>query len=166
MLTNGEVDFVTESPRHVYRFTERFRSPWIVQPERLFGLHNRYASTVIAVDEVSVVSLSKQSVRRLMTDYPIFQINFYNLISTIAQHSVSFLWQTRGMTPEDRFRSFLLRRSRRPIGERELVIKMDDLAVELGTTRLRVSRMLSDLAEREILSYSRGHIRIPAIEHL
>lgn len=166
LLTSGEVDCETESPGHVYRFVERLKAPWIVQPDRLFGLHNRYSSTIRAVGEVKAVSLDKQSVRRLMTDYPIFQINFFNLLSTIAQQHASFLWQTRGATPEDRFRSFLLRRSHRPIGLRELYIKMEDLATELGTTRLRVSQMLADLSERELLTYSRGKITVPALELL
>ena len=45
-------------------------------------------------------------------------------------------------------------------------MKMTDLAEQLDTTRLNVSHMLSRLAERQKLEYSRGCICIPAMEGL
>lgn len=43
---------------------------------------------------------------------------------------------------------------------------MEDLAKELGTTRLRVSRMLLSMSQDGLLDYSRGVITIPALEKL
>lgn len=43
---------------------------------------------------------------------------------------------------------------------------MEVLAHELGATRLRVSQMLSELAKRQVLTYSRGVIIIPSFEAL
>lgn len=166
LLLSGEVESEVDSPDHSYRLKERLSAPWIVQPECLFGLHNRYSRTIRALSEVQVVMLSKQSVLKLMTDYPTFQINFYNGLSTVAQQANRFLWQTRGRTIEARFRNFLLHRSLRPRGFRELHIRMEDLAVELGTTRLRISQMLAAFTSKGLLTHSRGDIRIPEIEKL
>lgn len=166
MLLGGEVEFTAESPDHTYRFSERFTAPWVVQAECLFGLHNRYTHTVRAVNEVQAVMLSKQSVCRLLSLYPAFQINFYNALSTFAQHTVRQLWQVRTTTLEERFRAFMHCRSLRPAGAKQLHIRMEDLALELGATRLRVSQMLSGLAERQLLTYSRGIIKVTALEKL
>lgn len=166
IILKGEVLCVTESPDHTYKFCEPITAPCIVQPECLFGLHNRYAHTFKALTEVQVVSLDKQSVRQLLSLYPAFQINFYNLLCTYAQHTSRLLWQTRPTTVEQRFRIFMQCRSLRPSGSKELRIRMEDLALELGTTRLRVSQMLAALAKRNLLSYSRGSIVVKKLELL
>lgn len=166
IVLQGGISCETESPAHTYRFSETLPAPCLVQPERLFGLHNRYASTVRAEGEAQIALLDKQSVRRLLTEQPAFQINFYNTLCSLAQYTDSLLWQVRRTTPEDRFRAFLTLRCRRPAGPKELRILMTDLAQELGTSRLRVSQMLAGFAEKGKLTYSRGIIRIPSLEKL
>lgn len=166
IILKGEVECITDSPDHTYKFHERITAPCIVQPECLFGLHNRYAHSFKAIGEVQVVMLNKQSVRHLLSQYPAFQINFYNLICTYAQHISGLLWQMRRTTIEERFRTFMQRRSLRPSGCKELHIRMEDLALELGTTRLRVSQMLAELSKRSLISHSRGSIVVHALELL
>lgn len=166
IILKGEVLCITDSPDHSYKFCEPLTAPCIVQPECLFGLHNRYSHTFKALSEVQVVSLDKQSVRQLLSLYPTFQINFYNRLCTFAQHTSRLLWQARQTTLEERFRIFMQHRSLRPSGSKELRIRMEDLALELGTTRLRVSQMLSVLAKRDLLSYSRGAIVVKKLELL
>lgn len=166
IVLGGEVESEVDSPDHSYRFCEQLKAPWVVQPECLFGLHNRYTCTVRALTETQVVRLDKRSVRQLLIKYPVFQINFYNMVSTYAQHTVWMLWQKRRTTIEDRFRAFMQRRSLRPVGRKLLYIRMEDLALELGTTRLRVSQMLAQMANDGILSYSRGVVTVDALEKL
>lgn len=166
IVLNGETECVTESPDHSYKFTETLPSPLIIQPECLFGLHTRYTHGFRANGEAQAVRLEKQSVRRLLTEYPVFQINFYNLLCTISQNSARLLWQKRNVTLEERFREFAGRRSLRPAGRKEIHIRMEDLASELGATRLRVSQMLAMMAGQGLLAYSRGVIVIKALEKL
>ena len=137
-----------------------------VETENLFGLHNKYTRTYRAQSEVQLVMLDKQSVRQLLVAYPAFQINFYNAVSTCAQSREVMLWSKRSDTVEGRFRTFLLRRCLRPIGQKQLKIRMEDLASELGATRLRVSQMLADLAAKNKIIYSRGIIHVQSLENL
>lgn len=166
MVLNGEMIVETESPEHTYRLAEYVNAPHIIQIENLFGLHNKYTHTYRAQSEVQLVMLDKQSVRQLLVAYPAFQINFYNAISTCAQSREVMLWSKRSDTVEGRFHTFLLRRCLRPIGPKQLKIRMEDLASELGATRLRVSQMLADLAARNKIVYSRGIIHIQSLENL
>lgn len=166
ILLSGEAEAEVVSPQGIYRFTEKIKSPYTIQIENLFGLHNRYARTFKASTDVQTVTISKQNVRQMLINYPAFQINFYNALSTCAQQSTAMLWLQRSNKLEHRFYNFLKRRSLRPIGEKKLHIRMEDLALELGTTRLRISQALSNMAEKKILSYSRGIIIIPQIEKL
>lgn len=166
ILLSGEAEAEVVSPQGIYRFTEKIKSPYTIQIENLFGLHNRYARTFKASTDVQTVTISKQNVRQMLINYPAFQINFYNALSTCAQQSTAMLWLQRSNKLEHRFYNFLKRRSLRPIGEKKLHIRMEDLALELGTTRLRISQALSNMAEKNFLSYSRGIIIIPQIEKL
>ena len=166
ILLSGEAEAEVVSPQGIYRFTEKIKAPYTIQIENLFGLHNRYARTFKASTDVQTVTISKQNVRQMLINYPAFQINFYNALSTCAQQSTAMLWLQRSNKLEHRFYNFLKRRSLRPIGEKKLHIRMEDLALELGTTRLRISQALSNMAEKNILSYSRGIIIIPQIEKL
>lgn len=166
ILMGGDVMLETESPDHSYRFGERIEAPWTVQPECLFGLHNRYSHTVRALTEVQAVLLDKQSVRQLLLQLPAFQINFYNSLSTFAQNADHALWHALEPGLVERFTQFVMVRSLRPVGQKELHIRMEDLALQLDATRLRVSKMLADLSEKQLLSYSRGSICIPQLESL
>lgn len=166
MLIDGEVQVVTENAEQTYRLTEQSHAPWVIQMENLFGLHNRYTRSVYAKTETHVAIISKQSVREMLMMYPAFQINFYNSLSTLTQRFAMLQWQKRCERVEDRFRVFLLRRSLRPSGCKDLHIHMENLAAELGTTRLRVSSMLAEMASKKLLTYSRGIIHIVALEHM
>lgn len=166
ILLGGEVECESDSPEHTYRIKESMHAPWVMQPDCLFGLHNTYRYTVRSLVASQLVMLDKQSMCRLLMQYPAFQINFYNMLSTVAQHASSLLWLKRAETERERFIMFLHRRCLRPIGNKKLYIRMEDLAKELGTTRLRVSRMLLSMSQDGLLDYSRGVITIPALEKL
>ena len=43
---------------------------------------------------------------------------------------------------------------------------MEDLATELGVTRLKVSKMLANMEEKQWLTYTRGNITVKALELL
>lgn len=166
MVLGGTIETDVDSLDHTYRFFEKFSAPWIVQPERLFGFHNRYSCTVRALSEVQVVMLQKQSVGKLLVKYPVFQINFYNLISTVAQNAIQNLWLIRTNTLNERFKRFLQVHSLNPSGPKNVHILMEDLALELGTTRLNISKMLAELSEEKLLYYARGTIYVMALEKL
>lgn len=166
LLMGGEAVLEAESPDHTYLFCECVKSPWTVLPECLFGLHNRYSRTVRAKTELQTVLLDKRDVRKLLLENPTFQINFYNTLSTFAQNADHALWHTLEQGIVERFTQFLTVRSLVPIGSKTLRIRMEDLAVQLDTTRLRVSKMLATLSDVHLLAYSRGQITIPAIERL
>lgn len=166
ILMGGEVVIETESSDHQCRLDEYMKAPWVILPECLFGLHNNYSHTVRAVSDVQAVSLSKQSVRQLLMTQPTFQINFYNMLSTIAQNAGRQLWNELSPDLTKRFAQYVQARCLRPVGRKDLHVRMEDLAVQLDTTRLRVSRLLAELAERRLLTYSRGNISILALEHL
>lgn len=166
VVLSGEVETECMSPDQVYTYGERLGAPWCLQIENLFGYHNRYTKSYRTLTETQVMFIAKQDVRRMLVDYPAFQINFYNALSTLAQTAVQHNWSKCPEELELRFLCFVENRSLRPIGSKFLRIRMRDLADELGATRLRVSRMLAQLSDLGLVVCSRGAIRIPQFEKL
>ena len=166
VLLSGEVETECESADHTYTIHEHIIAPWTVQIESLFGYHNRYAKSVRAQTETHALLLEKQNVRRMLVSYPAFQINFYNALSTVAQTEMKRNWKSRPTDLAQCFLSFVENRSIKPIGTKRISIRMTDLAQQLGATRLRVSQMLAELAEKGVVDYSRGMITIPHLEQL
>lgn len=76
------------------------------------------------------------------------------------------MWKQLPAQVEARFLYFLLARASRPAGRKELDIGMVELANELVTTRLNVSKMLNELKNQNLVYLSRGRIEIPEIEKI
>lgn len=149
-----------------YLFKEYSSTPTVMQPERLFGLRPRHSATFTAASEVQLLIVPKHEVRDILFKNIPFHINFLNMVCS-AQH----LWETRLFHPlpqtlHQQFLHFLLMRSSRPAGKKELIIDMVTLAAELTTTRLRVSQMLNTLKENGLIELRRRHIIIPSLEKL
>lgn len=165
-IISGSVAKEMRSDDGRYLFREISDKPTVIQPDRLFGLRPRYSATFVAHRETSVLTVPKHEVRDILFSYMTFHINFINFICSAKQVWETRLWRRLPAPLEDRFIHFLLARSTRPAGHKELVIGMVDLANELVTTRLNVSRMLNTLKDENLLYLSRGLIVVPELEKL
>lgn len=149
-----------------YLFREISDKPTAIQPDRLFGLRPRYSATFSAVKETSILVVPKHEVRDILFGYVTFHINYLNMICSAKQTWEGRLWKKLPSPLEERFVHFLLARATRPAGHKEIHIGMVDLANELVTTRLNVSKMLNQLKQDNLIYLSRGHIVIPELEKL
>lgn len=149
-----------------YLFRELIDRPAALQPERLFGLRPRYSADFIAQTETSVLSIPKHEVRDILFTYVTFHINYLNSICSAKQQWENRLWKRLPTPLEARFVHFLMTRSTRPAGHKEVKIGMVDLATELVTTRLNVSKMLNKLKNDNLIYLTRGLIVIPVLEKL
>lgn len=165
-IISGSVSKEMRSDDGRYLFREISDKPTVIQPDRLFGLRPRYSATFVAFRETSILTVPKHEVRDILFGYMAFHINFINFICSAKQVWETRLWRRLPTPLEDRFIHFLLARSTRPAGHKELVIGMVDLANELVTTRLNVSHMLNTLKDDNLLYLSRGLIVIPELEKL
>ena len=165
-VLGGEFCQEHESDDHGFSVWEWGTAPAVIQPERLFGLHNRYGWTVKAASHVQLLEIDKHSVVEILSQFEIFRLNFLNLVSTQTQYGQRRLWKSLPESPEKRFARFVADRCLRPAGHKTLRIGMIRLADELGVTRLTVSKMLRALENDGLLSVGRQQIDIPSLEQL
>lgn len=165
-LLDGTVTATTISADHSYSVTENLTAPIQIQPERLFGLHQRYTSTFRAKTACNTLSLQKSEVTALYNTYEVFRINLINLFAAGLQKADDRLWVSGHLSLRMRIARFITCRCQRPAGEKTIKIKMRDLAEEVNDTRLNVSVELNKLQNEKLVKLSRGNIHIPALEHL
>lgn len=165
-LISGELSVTAEADDHSYSLTETMTAPDILQPERIFGLTQRFTRTFIAKTNCNCMTLQKSEVMRLADEYAVFRINLLNIVSTQSHRLQRFQWHSQPQGLDQRIVRFIAERSLRPAGPKLLHIKMTRLANELNDSRLNVSQALNRLQTAGLLTLGRGKIDIPALERL
>ncbi len=165
-VVSGQVCVQRESDSHSYVLTEWMDQPFVVQPEALFGLRTRYTRKYTLWSNGEVLKIDKASVRDVLFNYPTFRINYLNLLSMHCQQSAHQLARALPESIDVRFVRFLMARSLRPAGRKELRIKMTQLGRELLVSRLTVSRMLHRLADAGLVEMGRGGIAVKSLDRL
>ena len=165
-LLNGQATMETHADDHHYTIREQVLSPAILQPERLFGLTQRYSSNFLAASDCQLMSIDKQEVMRLSDRYLIFRLSLLNIISAQAQKQARQPWRRQPQAVADRIVRFFEQHCTRPAGEKTILIRMTDLATEVYAMRLQVNQSLNQMQSAGLLSLSRGKIFIPQLERL
>ena len=62
-LLTGDIDVITEADDHGYRIEEDITAPEIFQPERIFGLNQRFTHTYLAQNDCSLMRIEKYDLR-------------------------------------------------------------------------------------------------------
>lgn len=165
-LVSGRLSLSTRSNDGGYEMTEQLSAPWLLQPDALFGVQPRYASTYRTDSACHFITLSKDEVLRLLNDFLIIRLNFMNMLSAIVQRRTRQQWRSAPTSLRERFVRFVADHSFYPAGPKQLRILMVRLAEELGDSRLDVSRMLNKLQSESLLQLHRGRIEVPSLERL
>ncbi len=165
-LLQGECVATSVADDGSYSIGEIITSPEVIQPECLFGLHQRYTRTLTATTECSIVSINKNDIMRLMSEFDIFRLNLLNIMSTRTQRLSRHPWRKLPETIRQKIFRFIETRCTKPAGRKMLKIKMDVLAEQIGESRLNVSRCLNELENEGVLTHSRAIMNIPALERL
>ncbi len=165
-LIDGTATATMSAADHGYSVEETIQAPEMLQPERLFGLTQRYTHTFTAITECDIMEISKNDIMQLSDEFFIFRINLLNAISTVSQKNERLAWQPMPQDTRGRITRFLALHSSKPTGTKTIRIKMTRLAQETGLGRLAVSKELNEMQELGLLDFSRGIITIKAIEKL
>lgn len=166
LLTNGQVKAETGSDDHVYRVVETLSAPLMLQPERLFGIQQRYTTAFKAETDCNFLVIDKQEVVLLLETQLVFRLNMFNLMATKSQRTERYPWRPAPKTLRERIIRFFIQHTLYPAGSKTFHILMQRLADEVGDSRLDVSRVLNSMQDDGLLTLHRGRIEIPMLERL
>lgn len=165
-LLSGEVDAQTTPENQLFTYIETIKTPYLIEPEALFGMNPHFKATYVAKTAVSIMTVSKMLVLKELLKYDVFRLNYVNSVSNRAQSMYSRLWKTTTSGTTRKVIHFFLVYAEKLEGEKTIIIKMEDLAEILDDTRLNVSRVLNDLQSQGLLELRRKMIYIPELEKL
>ena len=165
-LTHGTLQSETQSDDHTCRVTEHMAAPYIVQPERIFGLSQRYTSTFKAETPCNLITIDKQEVMLLMETQLVFRLNLVNILATETQRLRRHAWRSAPRSLRERIVRFFFSRCLYPAGTKSFNVLMTQIAQELNDSRLDISNALNGMQADGLISLHRGRIEIPMIEKL
>ncbi len=163
-LLKGTISATGYADDNGYSITEIMQAPEILQPERIFGLTQRYTRTFKSVTDCTFICLGKKETLELACNYEIFRLNLLNIVCTKSQRFARFPWKTQPKDIRSKIKRFVETRCLRPAGEKILRIKMERLGMEINESRLNTSRELNSMAAEGVISLKRGEIHIYALE--
>ena len=166
IITKGDFEIETKSDDNSYRLTEMMHNVHIIEPDKLFGLVQRYRSTYKAQGPCETVVISKECLHELIDTFLVVRLNFMNIVCRKAQLLEHSPWKACSSDLCQRIVKFVRDRARHPAGSKTIHITMKTLAEELGCSRLDVSIALNKLADNERIILTRGIIEIPALQLL
>ena len=166
MLTDGTAVATTYSDDKGYWVEEYINGPVLVQPEYVFGLAQHFSQLWKAKTTCHLITLDKQEILKLSDNSLIFRLNLLNLLSTQVQKRQALFWRAAPHSDEESLRRFFLMHSIRPAGRKEFHIKLTRIEKELNIDRRRLSVVLRQWEEQELVEWTRGCLVIPALEKI
>ncbi len=165
-VTSGTLRAETVSDDHSCRVTESISAPYILQPEHIFGITQRYSSSFSAETPCSLISIDKQEVLLLLETQLVFRLNMLNMMAAETQRLRHHAWRTAPRTLPERITRFFFSRCLYPAGPKTFHILMQQIAKELNDSRLDISVALNKMQAEGLLTLHRGRIEIPMLERL
>ena len=147
-------------------YLEHMSAPYVIQQEAIFGYYQRYTRSVTAQTDVSLLTIDKEEMLRLLEDFLVFRLNLVNHYATQTQKLSQQLWRGAPQTLRERLVRFLVAHCSYPAGTKTFFILMERLAQELNDSRLNVSRVLNQLQYEGLVELHRGRVVIPQLERL
>lgn len=166
LLTNGQIESLTESADHSYTVEEVFNSPYTLQPENLFGSNQRYRSTFVASTRCNFIAIDKMELVVLFDKFETIRLNYLNMLASMTQKTLRSVWLSKGTTERTHIIHFMANHCLRPAGHKVFHILMTRLAEEINTSRRNVSAELNKMQAEGLLSLARGRITVPFMERL
>ena len=166
IVFRGTILMHTLSNDKHYAFQERMHSPFVIQPEALYGINPRYSHTFMAQTETHALVIPKNGVTQMFSGYEVFRLNMINLLSAQIYRGRKWLWHNLAGDTEKRIITFFHTHSAYPAGEKILEISMSELGKQVNEPRMNISRALNKLQKENLLLLQRKRIIVPALEKL
>lgn len=165
-LTHGSLQCETVSDDCLCSVVEEVNAPYTLQPDRVFGISQRYSTSFKALTPCNLITIDKQEVLLLMETQLVFRLNLVNLMATETQRLTHRAWRSAPKSLRERLIRFFFSRSLYPAGPKTFYILMQQIANELNDSRLDISRALNAMQADGLLTLHRGRIEIPMLERL
>ena len=165
-LINGSIQAEHTADNRAYRVVEVLQAPYLPEPERLFGIQQRYTHTYTTLSDANLITIDKQEVLLLLETQLVFRLNMLNMMATETHRLLHHPWRPCPKSLHERLTHFFFAHCQYPAGAKTFYILMRQLADLLNDSRLDISDALNAMQSDGLLTLHRGRIEIPMLERL
>ncbi len=159
-VLRGKVKAEMIDPRHRFVLTEVFDKPLLIEAYNMYGMKQMYEHTYVTMERTFTMTMTKQEFHSILMNYRIPRINTMNLVCARINKMQTMMRECEADTVEGKIVQFLRHNTLSVKGEKELKMKMEDLADYIKETRLNVSMALRRWSEAGLVKQQRGVIKI------
>ena len=155
-IISGEVMAEHKNADQQFTLTEQLPDLKVLEPYNLFGMYQTYSRTYTFTTEGSTLAIDKQVMLNQLLTNTIAKINLMNIVCNKYQQTQQLLCNYPDDSVRHKIVKFVLTHSISPKGQKNIQIKMTDLANIIHETRLNVSIVLNEMQEQGLITMQRG----------
>lgn len=155
-IISGEVMAEHKNADQQFTLTEQLPDLKVLEPYNLFGMYQTYSRTYTFTTEGSTLAIDKQVMLNQLLTNTIAKINLMNIVCNKYQQTQQLLSNYPDDSVRHKIVKFVLTHSISPRGQKNIQIKMTDLANIIHETRLNVSIVLNEMQEQGLITMQRG----------
>lgn len=139
---------------------QTLRGPDVIAPDFLFGPVTVCPAKVEALEEVSVIRISKNDYVKILSSDNIFLYNYLNYLSMNAQKCVEGVLSMTSGSIEERLAMWIVALTQPGGADITVTCRQRDLNAMFGVTRSSFVAALDRLADKGVITYVPGRISV------
>lgn len=159
-IINGDLSTEYIDVRHKFSLAEDIPSIGVIEPYNLFGMSPKYSRTYLFKTPGTTLAIDKQMLLTHLMSSSIVRINMMNIACNKYHQVLRLMNEFPDDTVKDKITRFVLGYSSVAKGQKELHMKMTDLADIVHETRLNVSRALNAMQDEGLVELQRNKFKI------
>lgn len=159
-VISGSVRLTTVNANGRFAVGQTLKAPAVISPDFLYGKVTSYPCTVTAIDNVSILKISKSDYARILTTDPVFLFNYLNMLSVNAQKSVEGILSLTTGEIDERVAFWIIALTQPGSTDIKLTCRTRDLCSLFGVPRGTFNAGLESMKERGLLEYNNNELVI------
>lgn len=159
-VISGSVRISISSIDERFVIAQTLKAPDVISPDFLFGRSTLYPGQVVALDEVSIVQLSKNDYMKILASDQIFMFNFLNYLSMNAQKCVEGVLAMTNGSIEERLAMWVVAMTQPTAKDITITCRQRDMYSMYAVQRSAFYAALDRLVELGVLRYVPGEIHV------
>jgi len=145
---------------------ENIPSKMILAPAFIFGNMNRFPVNVISISDVTIISVGRDDLLKLLKSENRLLVNFLDIISNRAQFLSEKIRFLNFRTIKGKLAFLILQKAGEGAAEIKLGMTQEEMADYFGVARPSLARALAEMEQEGIIESERGRIKIKDMSRL
>ncbi|MBO4943487.1 MAG: Crp/Fnr family transcriptional regulator [Muribaculaceae bacterium] len=156
----GSVRLTLVNANGRFAVNQTLTAPAVIAPDFLFGRVTTYPCTVEALDDVSILKISKIDYTNILTTDPVFLFNYLNTLSVNAQKSVDGIMSLTTGEIDERIAFWIIALTQPGSTDIRLSCRKRDLCSLFGVPRTVFNNGLESMKKRGLIDYNNNELMV------